>query len=179
MALGRGNGIRTLEQLREMCDVDSGRDGCWMWQGGFSRGRPTCRVKGVQVSGPKMTAVAMGREDERAPGKRWTVRCGNAACIAPNHLVLAGVAEMMAFARLGGRLKRTPDQRARIRAGQLLRADAVPEWKVREALQSDETADDIAARLGVTRSAVQQWRRGDRRADVVAGPFAALLRQAA
>lgn len=179
MAKGHGNGIRTLAQLREMCDVETRRDGCWLWAGGMSRGRPTCRVKGQQIAGPKMTAVAMGREGERQADKRWTVRCGNAACIAPHHLVLATVSEMMAYARAGGRLKRTPDQCERVRAAALRRADAAPAWKVRHAIDSDGPASLVAAELGVTATAVKQWRRGARRPEVLAGPWAQLLRAAA
>lgn len=179
MAAGKGNGIRTLEQLRDLCDVEDRRDGCWLWQGGFSRGRPTCRVKGVQIAGPKMTAVALGREGERTPDKRWTVRCGNAGCIAPHHLVLATVSEMMAYARKTGRLDRSPDQCQRVRAAVLRRADAVPEWKVRTAIASDRPAHEVAAQLNVTPTAVKQWRRGVRRSEVVAGPWAQLLKAAA
>lgn len=179
MPAGRGNGIKTLDQLREMCDVEERRDGCWLWQAGFSRGRPTCRVLGQQIAGPKMTAVALGRDSERQADKRWTVRCGNAACIAPHHLVLATVAEMMAYARKGGRLKRTPDQCERVRAAALRRDTAAPEWKVRHAIESVQPATEVAAELQVTATAVKQWRRGRRRAEVVVGPWAQLLRAAA
>ena len=177
MARGKGNGIRMLRQLRELCDVDEhGDSACWMWTGGISRGRPTCRVKGLQVAGPRMTAVALGRDHERTEGLRWTARCGNALCIAPHHLVLVTPVEMMAIVGQAGRLKRSADTVARSRAAAAARPTTAPASMVIEARESDLDAKALAAKFGVSATAVKQWRNGKRRADVIAGPFAALLR---
>lgn len=176
MSAGRGNGMKTPDDLRELCDVEPGANGCWIWQGYTAeRGRPSARICGLQALGPRIMAIALGIHEDRPKNKRWTVKCGDALCIAPHHLILATQAQVMVHAAKTGRLKRSPDSVARNRIAAAQRTTTKPAWMVHEAIASDDTAEDVAAKLEVSPTTVKQWRSGKRRAHLVAGPFSQLL----
>lgn len=180
MSRGKGNGLRTKDDLAAMCDIDERKDGCWLWTGSTTdRNRPSARVNGIQSAGPRLMALALGIDGDRPKDKRWSVRCGEAACIAPHHLVLVTQAEVMVLAAKTGRLKRKPDAIARIRASRAGLPTTKPDWMVRKAIESDAPAHVLAAEFGVSATAVKQWRAGKWRASVVAGPFAQLLGRSA
>jgi hypothetical protein len=172
-------GIHTIHDLRERCDRLS--NGCWIWPGAVDQGRPVTRIGGVKglAAGASITAVLLGRAAERRPDQRWYVRCGERLCLSPRCLMLGSHGDALRCAAAVGRLRRTQAKRARDRAARRRQADVSPAWHVQWALESPQSAPDIAHALGVNRATVSNWRRGRQRPDLVCGPFDELMRLAA
>lgn len=176
--------LETLEQLRECCKVDGDH---WLWRRGFNgRGRPTAAVNGNIRCGALITAMVLGREDERKPHQRWVSLCGIAECISPVCLRLRTHKEAHAIAARAGRLRRSPA--SRLRSTIAVNADprrAYPAWMVDWAIESPQSTPAVAHALGVSDYCVRCWRNGTSRTlrnaaqeDLSASPFAMMVAQA-
>lgn len=167
-------GITGVMSLAARCSRQA--DGCWLWDGYVVRGRPSASITGHGcVHGHRITAVALGRDEERQPHQRWIARCGNALCMAPRCLHLATHREAHAVASAAGRLTRTPDEVARNRVARAKRGDVTPEELVFWALESPQSSAAVAHAIGCHSSAVRVWRRGKKRQSLTCGPYEQLM----
>lgn len=166
-------GIHSLDDLLARC-VKQGLH--WIWQGFTVRRRPSATLNSVVVHGPRITAVVMGREAERLPHQRWTVRCGQALCLAPGCLVLAqSHGDALRTGSRRGRLKRGPAACAAVSRAHQTRGTCYPDWMVQWAKDSDQPSREVGRALGVHDSTVRAWRSGSKRLRMSTGMFSQLL----
>lgn len=166
-------GIHTLDDLQQRCTVNGKH---WLWDGAVSRGRPAATIGGSRVLGARITAVVMGRADERTGDQRWTARCGQALCLSPHCLLLAkSQRQCHRIASAAGRLKRSAAQRAAISLAHQKRGHSSPEWMVQWALESGQSSRVAGEALGVHHSTVRAWRGATKNLRIVTGPFSQLL----
>ena len=168
----REDGVRTLEDLRIRCVIDS-ETGCWLWRGAFTRssdrrGQPTSRVwlpdapDGMAKTGTATRAAWLlsGRELE-AGHVVWRSRCTNSACINPGHGASGTRTAMHAAFVADGRLRGDP-RRAAINArnrSSLL----VPVEKVRRAeamFAAGAMQKTVRAALGLSANSAMRIRKG-------------------
>lgn len=154
---------------------------CQIWQGGTSKGRPAAQFRGADgvktvFLGQSITAELTGAtKPEKAV---WTNRCGDPLCMAREHLT------SMTRAALHQRASQHRGVEA-IQAAMQARRDAGqvhPEWMREWAIESSQPGAEVASYLGVSKSAVNAWRRkaggypmGSRGAPQVATAWGAML----
>jgi len=166
-------GIHTLDDLQARCEVYGPH---WIWQGMVVRGRASANLQGHVVHGARITALVLGRDSERQPHQRWTVRCGERLCLSPNCLLLArSHAAAHQIASRAGRLKRDAAASTAISRAHVQRGTAYPAWMVAWAMESTQPSREVGRTLGVHDSTVRAWRNGTRHLQVAAGPFSQLL----
>jgi DNA-binding transcriptional regulator YiaG len=169
--------IRKVDDLSPHCSVTGVH---WLWEGRLDRGRPKVYVPGYgNCAGALVVARLQGRESERQPHQRWFMACGQALCLSPKCLRLGTVPEQMASSARAGRLVRRPDSLRRNSLARQRRGDTLPDELIGWVRDSSQTNIEIAHSLGVSKSAVSNWRRGVTRSPVFVGAFSQLLRLAA
>lgn len=166
-------GIHTLADLQARCSVEGKH---WMWTGQLTRGRPSCRLGRHSVHGPRITAVVMGRAEERQPQQRWTVTCGRPLCLSPRCLVLVrSQGEALRLQSRTGRLKRGAAASEAISRAHRRSGYTKPSWMVQWAKESGQPSREAAHGLGVHDSTVRAWRTGSKHLRASAGMFSQLL----
>ena len=151
-------GVIDLPDLELRCAVQA--NGCWLWEAGLSEGRPIATIGGRPICGQRITAIVLGRADERKPHQRWTAKCGNRLCLSPRCLVLRTHAQALQLAARSGRMERRPDQLARCIASRLRSGAIRPEWQVQWATESEQSSVEVAHALDVHPTTVRGWRNG-------------------
>lgn len=156
-------GVRTLEDLRIRCRMDE--CGCWIWGMGTSHGRPSVMLKidgkHRSVVGRRAAYLLAGKG--RALTSRDVVRqsdkCGSLLCVNPAHGVVGTHSDAWVAAHKRGGWKRKAEAQA---AGQRIKAKMakLDDAKAAEIRASDETQAVLAARYGVSASAISLVQRG-------------------
>lgn len=150
----RGQGVTCAEcnnataEQRFWRKVDKA-DGCWLWRGGTSnRGYGAAFVRGRLVGAHR---AAWELTYGPIPDGQWVLhRCDNPPCVNPDHLFLGTHEENMHDMASKGR---------RIGAGRKLTPERVIE--ARALLEQGVSQSNVAARFGVSRSAIAQMVRGN------------------
>lgn len=172
-------GIHSVEDLRARCHVSAEPDACWIWEHSVVRRRPVASLPGRKnACGARIVAIVAGREHEREPHQRWSMRCGEPLCMNPSHIVLAKSHKAAhQLASKHGRLARGAECRLKISKAHEEAGRAWPRWMAEWAVESQQSHVEIAHALAVHKSTVGNWKRGTRR--TLSSPFAGLLRLAA
>ena len=172
--------IKTYDDLMSMCKpekVPTLARPCQVWQGGTSVGLPTARVlvpgedKPRPIRGAFLVAAVLGKE--RPQGKLWTMRCGNPLCLAHAHLEAITQVEKTRRASVHkGKEALAAAVKRKAELG-LIHAEEIK----RKAIESPLIGKDAAKELGVSKSAVNAWRRKakGKPAPQLPGPWGVML----
>lgn len=171
-----------LERIKGRCRIDE-ITGCWVWTGAMSGGL-TPAIHAMDYRRGRMVTqtgqrAAWQAAKERALPKRWRVwrTCANHVCVNPDHLMAGSAQAYGEHIIRTGRFRGSELRRlANIATGVALRK--VTDEQVLEVMTSGETLEVAAARLGVAKSTVARYRRGERRSSS-AGIFSGLIARAA
>jgi hypothetical protein len=163
-----------VERLRLRCICND--DDCWIWAGATSHGLPSVKRfkdgEGATVSARRVMYEA-SRGRALRPSDRVSTRCGNVACLNPEHL------KRNSFTDVAKKVAATPAGRAmRVLAGRRSRADSRSKLdmdKARYIRASDKPSRELAQELGVSRTLIDYVRKGDRWREDGANPFAGLF----
>lgn len=156
-------GIRTLEDLRIRCRMNE--CGCWIWGMGTSNGRPSVilKINGKHQSvvgrraayllagkGPALTSRDVVRQGEK---------CSSILCVNPAHGVVGTHSDAWVAAHKRDGWRRKAEAQA---AGRRLKARMakLDDAKAAEIRASDEKQSVLAARYGVSASAISLVQRG-------------------
>ena len=163
-------GAMSLEDIRARCSVCEDT-GCWIWQGAFRGRGPVARVGNSTVTVRKHIMETLGGAplNDRLP----TNTCGEALCVAPDHLVALTVSELrhQTFARetlakqLVRRAKAAWSARSRSKLTQ-------PD--VDEIMASPDPDQELADRFGVSRGHIRRIRTGQAWKSYSNNPWAGL-----
>jgi len=174
---------QTVQGIVERCDEVGD---CLIWRGYRLRGVPYVSHHGKMTSVRRLLVDLLHNppRDKDAHTRamaagQWGTTCGDRGCVSPRHLVYRSRSEHAAM--MQARLKEYPSaeklRRAKISSTKerkgLSKLDAA---KRAEILASSESGQDIARRLGVSKSAVSKVRTRNGGALLrLASPWAALL----
>lgn len=171
-----------LERIKGRCRIDE-ITGCWVWTGAMSGGlTPAIHAmdyrRGRMVTQTGQRAAWQAAKGRALP-KRWRVwrTCANSACLNPVHLMAGSMKAYGEHIVSTGRFRGSESRRlANIASGVKMRK--ISDAQVLEVMISGETLEVAAARLGVAKSTVARYRRGERRSSS-AGIFSGLIARAA
>lgn len=149
-------GLHNMADLRALC-TKSGPH--LLWHGCMVRNRPVATLAAKRVHGARIVATLLGRDGERLPHQRWTMRCGIANCLSANCLLLAdSQGEALRVQSAAGRLKRGKDASLAISRSRRLAGLCYAEELVQWALESGQSATAVAHALGCCKDTVAVWR---------------------
>lgn len=175
-----GRSLTSRKELRSRCEVQD--DGCWLWLGGTSRGRPTTKINSKTRTGPTLVAAALGRLDDRPAEKRWFMACGKALCVSPDCLRMGTLRDMRRSHAKRGAYDKDIEHRRRLSEAMAKVPTTHPDWVVQWAIESPQNQREVEHALGVPQATISTWRRRAKRAFTAAncaGPFSQLLKLAA
>lgn len=131
-------------------------DGCWEWaRGRDGKGYGAASIDGVQI---RASRIAWCIQNGRLPTGKWVLHeCDNPPCCRPEHLFIGGATENNADARAKGRSVHACFENNG--SGKITRADMDD---IRISVARGESYRQIAARLGVHKSAIGQHVKLDR-----------------
>lgn len=141
-----------MSKVRHRCIDDAG---CWVWTGSAQKGVMPIINIGGNVMGVRR-AVFIAFNGEPTPGKEVVRTCETTLCVNPEHLK-----EITKAARrriLAGIRNSRPSASAIARNREL--HGKLDMEKVRHIRSTDERADDLAQRFGVSRTTINNVRSG-------------------
>lgn len=147
------HGLPEFERFMKRVDKD-GPDGCWIWTGSRQRAQWHGQWRGPKGT-PELAHRAAWRlmRCEIPQGMCVCHRCDNPVCVNPAHLFLGTVSENFKDMWAKGRA------RPKTHCGEAHGMAKLTADKVREIRASDESAKDIAARLGVGTTTIYDVRK--------------------
>ncbi len=161
----------TLNEIKARCE-EVGE--CWIWQGGFLRGRfPIVKIANKSVY-PKREAwkAANGKD---IPAGNCVVNkktCNDPHCCNPDHLTTATKRQVLQRTVSDGKLHTT---KVRANIAMTKRAKSkLSDEAVQEIRYSDEPVSVLAAKHGISDTYGYMIRRGNSRKDY-SNPFAGLI----
>ena len=170
----RARAIHTTESLLART-VEEGD--CRLWTGFATNRTPLVCEDGRMVPVRRVLSRLAGRDDGAA---YYAAACGNPLCVEQEHTVARTHKQHM---RVMGKTASTgagaAARRARITAARRARGDVVPDDVVQAILASNESGPVLAARYGISRSTVNNYRSARIGRTAGNNPFAALIRRAA
>ena len=176
--------MRTLEEVKGRCFVTD--DGHWLWRGSV---RPDGRAN---IYGPDYSAKGGAMATQAGPRAVWHMHtgqpipdghlayvvCGNPTCCNPECIRCTTERSRGLFSQRSGRHKRNPNHLAANRAIGAKRAKLTAE-QVLYVQTSTKTGLELAAELGVGKSTISKYRRGNNvvtASGITFNPFAGLMR---
>lgn len=159
-----------LQSLLDRC-IEVGE--CLEWQGSISAGgSPRVWHQGRGQSTRKLMLQLVGRPHEPASGTKLVATCGNRRCVAPDHLRIITLAEH-------ARKRMVPNTNHLLRAAKIARTRRerharLTDSDVRAIRASDERAEDLAQRYGVSAKYIAHIRQGRRWRDHTVSPWAGM-----
>ena len=147
---------------------------CLIWNGYSYHNTPQVHHDGKMVS---VRALLWSLQGKTAPEGRlfYRVVCGQDKCVNPAHTRCHTQAEHMRYMNEPGR---------RTASGEAIRAAKIAQYRRRisritpemlaEILASHESGPELERRLGVSRSLISQYRRGELGATRISNPFQGL-----
>ena len=178
--------MRTLEEIKGRCFVTD--DGHWLWRGSVRPdGSPNiCGPNYSHKSGKVVMTTQAGARavwhmhTEKAipKGHRTYVVCGNVTCCNPECIRCTTELIHGRFVTRTGRLKHSAKHLAARRAISVGRAKLTNE-QVDYIKTSDKTGLELADELGVGKSTISKYRRGNNvvtASGITFNPFAGLMR---
>ena len=146
-------GIRTIEDLRERCWIDTDTD-CWHWRGATSLGSPAVCIPGHGGAGRMGRAVCFLKTGKLpARGVIWHCVCATRHCANPEHLKPTTRSAVMRKAII----KRGPAFVAKAQAVKRARSTICNDEIAAAIRASDESLPVLAARYAPM-SAGMVWR---------------------
>jgi hypothetical protein len=166
----------TLAEIIKWLESRSRREGkCLIWMRSLRGGVPQGSMIDEET-GEKVTAnvrrVVWAAKHGKAPHKSYVIvcNCETEGCVEPSHLKEISRSQLHK-----GRTFTAAHKLAVTIAARKRRTTKLSEEDVREIRYSDEPADQIAARFGVTKNHVWGIRRNEWCRDVASNPFAGLF----
>jgi hypothetical protein len=166
--------VHTLESLRAKC-IEEGD--CLLWQGRMKSGgnntrrlSPAVGRKAVPV---RRLMVELTRGKPIAAGLVTSPTCGNERCVNPDHVAVHTVAKARALAASFGAYINAPRT---MRAALTRRARSHITEEVVAQIRAAKNCMEAHRLTGVDPSYAAEIRRGSARRDLVANPFAGLMR---
>lgn len=165
----RQDGVRTLEDLRIRCVIDS-ETGCWLWRGAMSRGdrgNPTARVwipsddgGGTIATGQRAAWLLSGKplDPEHVV---WRHRCTRSDCINPQHGAAGTRRQMHTAIAESGRMRGDPRRAAvnsRNRQAMLLPVETVR--RAEAMFAAGAMQKEVCAALGISNGSAKRIRIG-------------------
>lgn len=159
------------KRLMSYCSEDGG---CLLWTGLMGGSGTLAPATSVGHRRHQVRRLMWEKKTGHAvpAGKCVTVDCGQARCVAPDHLILTTRAESGKRAGAQGKFS-TLTRRSRVAAAKQAQSPLTAE-QVREIRAGDGPLKEAAARFGVSIAAISKIRRGERWKDY-ASPFGALM----
>ncbi len=146
---------------------------CRLWRGYVGNGTPLVYdfASDKMVSVRRLIREILGQTVQT--GNYYPSSCGDPLCVAPEHTISR--TQRLHAKAMNRALSESPAteqiRRAKISTAKRLLSDE----QISEIISSDEDGPTVAARLGVSRSTVSKYRRGERGVYRAANPWAALL----
>ena len=162
----------TLDTIYGRCDEVGD---CWIWRGAVSHGTaPAINIDGKSTNVRRFVVGLLGRQTK---GRYVTACCGAPLCVAPDHLRVVTRSQLNTMAARRTGYGQNLARAAKIAQARRSRAHLSPEL-VQMIRSSDLPSAQLAKQLGVSKSTVNDARRGDTWRDY-ANPWNQLLRMAA
>lgn len=169
-------GIRTIEDIRKRCRVDSDT-GCWHWALCLMEGRtprlfyvgPEPGAKGISTTGRRAAAhLSRGKPLQRDEVVFPVPTCRSPDCVNPRHFIIGTKKDEGSMLKKSGRLKGNPRNIAANRRIVRVRAKLTPE--MREIIKtSTESSTALGKRFGVRPNTVWECRIGRTWQETAAG----------
>lgn len=149
----------TIKHIYSMCDDIGGR---WIWRGRDNgSGTPRMAYQGRDTSVYRVVYCVANGVTIASLGRDFIWPSTEQGDINPAHLLRGTAGDYQTWARLNGRTKRKPSARAGLTRGARARSGTKLNMeRAREARQSTESNDVLAAKWGVCPSAIRDIRRG-------------------
>lgn len=157
----RHDGVRTLDDLRSRCVIDT-ETGCWLWRRGHAVARvwlPPDVAGGGRVLPPARAAWMLAGKPLADGHVVWRHRCTNGQCINPYHGAAGSRPQMHAAIAASGRLRGDP-RRAVVNAQNRERMLLSPETVLRgeRMFAAGALQKEVAAALGICHSSAKKIR---------------------
>jgi hypothetical protein len=159
----------TLDVIHARCDEVGD---CWIWRGAVSHGTaPAINIDGKSTSVRRFVADLLGRQTN---GRYITACCGEPLCVSPDHLRVVTRSQLNILTAKRTGYGQSLARAAKIAQARRRRAHLSPEL-VQMIRSSDLPSAQLAKQLGVSKSTVNDARRGNTWRDYT-NPFAWLVR---
>lgn len=163
--------VHTVESLKAQCEQ---LGDCLVWQGYVANQTPKVSVFGEGMSPVrKLFAELLGNRKFAKGVYFYASSCGDPLCVAPAHTIRRSRSQQIQAMNKALRNNAAAELIRRVKMSEGRRR--VTAEMIEEIMTSPDTGKDVAIRLGISKSCVSKYRRGERGVVSQRNPFAGLM----